>query len=133
MISKKLITLLLLSVVVVYLHFLEEIISGFYHNDWIMQYISSRFQNINQAQYYASHVVWALMIGPAALLVLGGKWTLSILTFFGLFFVFELHHLVDAIKTLAYYPGVITNIVFEIIGIFYWKELLKNWSTYGNN
>lgn len=126
-VSKKLKTLLLFSVVIVYLHFFEEVITGFYHNDWIMKYISSNFQTINQAQYYGSHIVWILMIGPAALLVLGGKWTLRILTFYGLFFVFELHHLIDAIRTLNYYPGVVTNIAFEIIGFFYWKELIKNW------
>lgn len=129
MISKKLKTLLILSVIIVYLHFFEEIVSGYYLNDWIMQYISSRFQNINQAQYYGSHIVWALMIGPAALLAIGGKWTLRVLTFYGVFFIFELHHLIDAIKIWNYYPGVITNIIFEIIGFFYWKELVKNWRT----
>lgn len=127
MISKKLKTLLLLSIVVVYLHFVEEVISGFYLNDWIMRYISSLFSNINQAQYFASHITWILMIGPAALLVLGGKWTLRVLTLFGFFFVFELHHLIDAIRTMNYYPGVITNIVFEVIGVFYWRELIQNW------
>lgn len=121
----------MLSTAVVYLHFIEEIITGFYTHDWIMNYFSSFFQTIPQAQYYASHIVWILMIGPAALLVLEGKWTLRILTVYGLFFVIELHHLIDAIRTLNYYPGVITNIVFEIIGFFYWKELLKNWRTYG--
>ncbi|KKQ08735.1 MAG: hypothetical protein US19_C0020G0024 [Candidatus Daviesbacteria bacterium GW2011_GWB1_36_5] len=126
-ISNRLKTLLMLSIVVVYLHFFEEVITGFYNNDWIMKYISSLFQNINQAQYYASHIVWILMIGPAALLVLGGKWTLRVLTLYGIFFIFELHHLIDAIRTLSYYPGVITNIVFEIIGLFYWKELVNNW------
>ncbi len=127
MISKKLKTLFLLSIVIVYLHFFEEVISGFYKNDWIMLYISSHFQTINQAQYYGSHIVWILMIGPAALLILGGKWILRVLTLFGFFFIFELHHLIDAIRTLSYSPGVITNIAFEVIGFFYWKELLRNW------
>ncbi len=127
MISKKLKTLFLLSIVIVYLHFFEEVISGFYKNDWIMLYISSHFQNINQAQYYGSHIVWILMIGPAALLVLGGKWTQRVLALFGFFFIFELHHLIDAIRTLSYSPGARTNIAFEVIGFFYWKELLRNW------
>lgn len=133
MISKKLKTLLLLSIIIVYLHFLEEIVSGFYLNDWIMRYVSSLFQNINQAQYYTSHIVWILMIGPAALLVLGGRWTLGVLTLYGLFFIFELHHLIDSVKILNYYPGVITNIAFEIVGFFYWKELINNWRKYGRN
>jgi hypothetical protein len=124
----------MLSIGIVYLHFFEEIISGFYLNDWIMKYISSLFKDINQAQYYASHITWILMIGPASLLVLGGKWTLRVLTLFGLFFIFELHHLIDAIRTLNYYPGVITNIMLEIVGFFYWKELLVNWrKNYGRN
>lgn len=127
MISKKLKTILMVSIVVLYLHFIEEIISGFYQTDWIMKYISSLFHTIPQAQYYASHVTWILIIGPAALLALGGKWTLRVLTLYGVFFIFELHHLIDTIRTLNYYPGVITNIAFEIIGVFYWKELLKNW------
>jgi len=126
-ISNRLKILSILSVVVVYLHFFEEIVTGFYQNDWIMKYISSFFQNINQAQYYSSHIVWILMIGPAALLVLGGKWTLRVLTLYGFFFIFELHHLIDAIRTFNYYPGLITNIAFEIIGIFYWEELIRNW------
>lgn len=127
--SKKLRKLFIVSIFIVYLHFFEEIISGFYQNDWIMKFISSLFQNTNQAQYYSSHIVWVLMIGPAALLALGGKWTLRVLTLYGLFFIFELHHLIDAIRIFNYYPGVITNIAFEIIGFFYWKELIKNWKT----
>ncbi|MEK7570961.1 MAG: HXXEE domain-containing protein [Patescibacteria group bacterium] len=127
MLSKKLKRLFIFSIIVVYLHFFEEIISGFYHNDWIMLYFSSLFQTIPQATYYSSHIIWILMIGPVALLVLGGKWTLRVLTLYGIFFIFELHHLIDAIRTFNYYPGVITNIVFEIIGVFYWKELIKSW------
>jgi len=116
-----------MSVIIVYLHFAEEIIAGFYRQDWIMNYFSSFFQTIPQAQYYASHITFILMIGLAALLALGGKWTLRVLTLYGFFFFIELHHLIDAIQILNYYPGVITNIAFEIIGVFYWKELLRNW------
>lgn len=134
MISKKLKVLLMISIGIVYLHFFEEVISGFYKNDWVMMSIGSLFQNVNQAQYYSSHVVWILMIGPAALLALGGKWTLRVLTLYGFSFIVELHHLIDAIRTLNYYPGVITNIVFEIVGFFYWKELLRNWrKNYGRS
>ena len=123
----------MLSIVVVYLHFFEEVVTGFYQNDWIMKSISTLFQTINQAQYYSSHITWLLLIGPAALLALGGKWTLRVLTLFGIFFIFELHHLIDAFRSLSYYPGVITNIIFEVLGVFYWMELLKNWrKNYGN-
>jgi hypothetical protein len=124
MISKRFKKILILLIIAIYLHGLEEIVSGFYHNDWIMNYFSSMFSSIPQAQYYASHIVWWLMIGPALLLALGGKIRLYVLTFFGFFFFIELHHLIDAIKAMNYYPGVITNIAMEIIGIFYWKEII---------
>lgn len=133
MISKRFKKIILLLIVVIYLHGLEEIVTGFYKNDWIMKYFSSFFQTIPQAQYYASHITWWLMIGPALLLALGGKWRLYALTLFGLFFIVELHHLIDALRILNYYPGVITNILFEILGIFYWKELLFTWKNYGRN
>ena len=133
MISERFKKILLLLIGAIYLHGLEEILTGFYKHDWIMNYFSSFFSTIPQAQYYASHIVWWLMIGPALLLALGGKWRLYVLTFFGLFFIIELHHSVDAIRTMNYYPGVITNIMIEIIGFFYWKELLLSWKNYGKS
>ena len=104
MISKRLRKIILLLIVTIYLHGVEEIISGFYKHDWIMQYFSSLFSSIPQAQYYALHITWWLMIGPALLLALGGKLRLYVLTFFGLFFVIELHHSIDAIRAMNYYP-----------------------------
>jgi hypothetical protein len=133
MISKKLKLIILLLIPVIYLHGVEEIFTGFYQRDWIMRYFSSFFQTIPQAQYYASHITWWLMIGPSLLLALGGKWRLIILTIFGIFFFVELHHLFDALRNFGYYPGVITSIVFEVLGILYWKELLWSWRNYGKD
>lgn len=133
MISNRFKKIILLLIATIYLHGFEEIVTVFYKNDWIMKYFSSFFKTIPQAQYYASHITWWLMIGPALLLAFGGKLRLYILTLFGLFFVVELHHLIDAIQISKYYPGVITNIAFEIIGIFYWKELILAWKQYERN
>ncbi|HUQ84875.1 MAG TPA: HXXEE domain-containing protein [Candidatus Limnocylindrales bacterium] len=133
MISKRFKKIILLLIPVIYLHGVEEIITGFYKNDFYMEYFSSFFTSILQAHYYSSHIVWWLMIGPALLLAFGGKWRLSVLTLFGLFFFMELHHLIDAIKTMNYYPGVITNLIMEILGIFYWKEIILAWKNYDRN
>ena len=127
MISTRFRKIILLRIVAIYLHGAEEILSGFYKNDWIMKYFSSFFSSIPQAQYYASHITWWLMIGPALLLALGGKWRLYVLTFFGFFFIVELHHSIDAIRTMNYYPGVITNVIMEVLGFFYWKELIREY------
>ena len=132
MISKRFKKIILLLIAVIYFHGVEEIVTGFYSRDWIMNYFSSFFSSVPQAHYYSSHIVWWLMIGPALLLAFGGKWRLYILTFFGLFFVVELHHLLDAVRTLNYYPGVLTNIVLEIVGFFYWKELIIHWKQSNN-
>jgi len=60
-------------------------------------------------------------------LILNRKYLLELLTFLGLVFIFELHHLIKAVISLSYYPGMITGLLFPIIGFFYWKELIKNW------
>ena len=99
MITKKFKFIIVLLIITIYLHGLEEIVTGFYKNDWIMNYFSSFFISIPQTQYYASHITWWLMIGPALLLVFEGKLRLIVLTIFGLFFFIELHHLIDAIDS----------------------------------
>ena len=43
----------------------------------------------------------------------------------GIIFIYELHHLYKAVLTGGYYPGLITALLFPVIGYFYWRELLK--------
>jgi len=111
-----------------YLHGVEEILTGFYSHDPIVEYFSSRFHSIPQAVYYSSHSVWWVLLGLVALLTSGERRELIVMTLFGLVYIFELHHLIEAFRTMSYYPGVITTFLFQIVGFFYWKELIRSWT-----
>ncbi|MCH8987069.1 HXXEE domain-containing protein [Patescibacteria group bacterium] len=56
--------------------------------------------------------------------LLGAKWQLRFMTFIGVVLIFELWHIVGALRTMSYYPGMITAFLFPILGFFFWKELL---------
>jgi Protein of unknown function with HXXEE motif len=47
------------------------------------------------------------------------------LSFWGLTFFFELHHLIRAWRSESYYAGVYTSVIYSIFGWFYWRELVR--------
>ena len=128
MISNKLQNIFLLSIPLFIAHGLEEYFTGFYKVDSIFFFIFQSFETMSvfQATFLLFQIMlWALLI--IAYLMLSRKFVIGLLTILGIFFVLELHHLTDALIRLEYYPGMITGILFPIIGFFYWKELIKNW------
>ena len=126
MVSKKLKNILLLTMLLIAFHGIEENLAGFYAKDFFILYPSSFFNSIPATFYWTFHIMWWFLIVTGFLLILGGKWTLRILALFGIVYFFELHHVVKGIIAGGYYPGMITGIAYPILGIFFWKELLKN-------
>lgn len=51
------------------------------------------------------------------------RWLLVLI---GLLFLFEFTHFVSAAQHMSYYPGLVTAIILVVLGLFLWKELLKN-------
>lgn len=47
-----------------------------------------------------------------------------ILILIGFLFIFEITHVVPALQTMSYYPGIVTAIPLVIVGIFYWKTIM---------
>jgi len=128
MISNKLQNIFLLSIPLFIAHGLEEYFTGFYKVDSIFLFIFQSFETMSvfQATFLLFQIMlWALLI--IAYLMLSRRFVIGLLTILGVFFVLELHHLIDALIRLEYYPGMITGILFPVIGFFYWKELIKNW------
>lgn len=127
MISDKLKKITFLSLLLIFAHGIEEIITGFWKVDSVLMTFNERLVSIPHAVYWASHIPFWLFLIPMFLLVLGGKWTLRVLALFGLIFVVEIHHILGALfVTQTYYPGLITAIFYPIIGFFFWKELIHN-------
>lgn len=131
MISKRLLNILILTLGLIYLHGLEEIISGtFPFNDPWMVYFGNLFGTKTEVFYWTFHGMWWLLV-PIGIILLRGsrKLVFSLLTLFGILYFIELHHPIKAILAGHYYPGMITGLMYPILGFFYWKELLKNWKT----
>lgn len=127
MITDKLKKITFISLLVIFVHAIEEIIMGFWKVDSVLMIWNEYLVSIPHAVYWASHIPFWFFLIPLFLLILGGKWTLRVMALFGMIFVVEIHHIFYAIfVTKGYYPGLITAIFYPIVGFFYWKELIKN-------
>lgn len=135
MVSKKLKILTALTILLLYLHAYEEAVTGFPQSDVFFIWIGNAFLNQTTEAYWVSHIIWFVLLAISFLLILGGKWTLRILSIFSLVFIVELHHVIKAIiYQKLYYPGMFTALLFPILGIFYWRELIINWrKNYGRS
>lgn len=127
MISNKFKKIFLLGLALIYLHGIEEILFGFWKVDSVLMTWNDFLVSIPQAVYYASHIAWWILLIPIALLVVGGRWSLAGLALFGIVWFIEIHHLVGAIFiTHSYYPGMVTALLYPIVGVFYYRELIQN-------
>jgi len=70
-------------------------------------------------------MIWILLI-ISYLLITNEKWQLRLMIIPGLIYIFELHHIIKSLIIWNYYPGLITALIFPIIGFLFWKELIKN-------
>ena len=134
MISKRLNNLFLITLIPIYLHGIEEILTGFSHIDSFMV-IGSHFFNTSSEQFYwVSHIIFWLLLPVLYLFFYKTKVALFLFSLFGLFFIVELHHIYKAVLIKNYYPGLITSLAYPVIGFFYIKELIKIWrKNYGRN
>lgn len=127
-ISQKLQHIFLLSIPVFIAHGIEEYITGFYDIDNFSRFVFSYSETMSplQASFLTFQImVWFLLI-LGAISIARQKWQLYIMVIPGLVYIFELHHLLKALISLSYYPGVITGALFPFIGFFYWKQLVKD-------
>ena len=129
MVSRRLKNIFLTTLVLIYVHGIEEILTGFPHVDSFMK-VGSDYLDLTPEQFYwMFHLsFWVLL--PILYIVFHRRGKIALFSFslFGFFFfVIELHHIIKALYSLSYYPGLITALVYPFIGVLYWKELIKNW------
>lgn len=128
MITKRLKNLLLLSIILFIVHGIEELITGFYAIDSHVRFVFGFAQNMVpiHAAFLVFQIMLWLMLVVGYLLLLGPKWQLRLMVIPGLMFIYELHHLYKAISIGSYYPGLITALLFPVLGYFFWKEIYHN-------
>lgn len=127
MISKKLISLLFITIPLLMLHGWEEYISKLYvvdpQNKFVFGYLYSL--STPEAVFLMFQIMLGLGLLPLIIAFCGEKWRLRVLIILGFIYIFQLQHLAKAILVGGYYPGLMTAFLFPIIGFFYWKELLR--------
>ena len=130
MVSKRLTFLFITALGLIYLHGLEEVLTGFPHVDPFMKFGANFFNTSSEGFYWISHIfLWWLPIPLIFLIFRKTTLILLLLALFGIVFFFEIHHLIKAFVAQSYYPGMITAFFYPILGVFFYKELLKNRKT----
>lgn len=134
MVSQKLKNIFLFTIITIYIHGVEEVITGFPHVDGFMGFGAAYFKISPEQFYWIAHVIF--WVSLPLLYILFNKKHIALLLFslFGLFFIIELHHIFKTAYFRSYYPGLLTALIYPFIGVLYWQELLKNWrKNYGRN
>ena len=125
MISKHLNFLFITGLVLMYLHGLEEVLTGFQYTDSFMKFGGDIF-NISAVNFYwTSHLLWWIAIPIIFVIFRKKPIILPLLALFGTVFFIEIHHLVKAFLAQSYYPGMITAFFYPIFGIYFYKELMR--------
>lgn len=134
MVSKRLKRIFLITLFLIYVHGIEEILTGFSNVDSFMVFGAGVFNTSSELFYWVTHsILWVLL--PILYVLINKKIFARILfSLFGIIFIVELHHIYKALEWKSYYPGLITSLMYPIIGIFYYTELIKDWrKIYGRN
>ena len=133
MVSDKLRHLFLLSLLLIYAHGVEEIVNGFQDSDSFMIYGANLFNTTPEIFYWVSHLIWWAFLPILFLLFNKKRLGLILMTLYGFVFFIELHHPIKGLLVGSYYPGMITAMLYPIFGIFYWKQIIKDWKLKKSN
>ena len=127
MISSKLKNIFALSIPLFIAHGIEEFLTHFYDIDAHDQAIFGLLSSLSNhgATFVVFQIMFWLILIVSFLLISSEQWRFRLMFVPGIIFIYELHHLYKAVLTGGYYPGLITALLFPVIGYFYWRELLK--------
>ncbi len=133
-VSNRLRRIFFVSLGLIYLHGIEEVLTGFQFNDSFMVFFAGLFDITPASFYWISHIIWWVMV-PLLYFVFRNNTRVlfPLLALFGLVFVIEIHHLVKGLIAFSYYPGAVTAFFYTVVGYFYWKQVLRDSNILGKN
>ncbi len=108
------------------MHGLEEYRTGFLYRDPLMILFANRLALRPEILFIVVQILLGLLLILPAFLSFRRPWLRVI---FGAILLFEVDHIIHAISSQTYYPGLWTAIPLVIIGIFYWKLALSGRTT----
>lgn len=124
--TRNLRSIFLLSIPIFVVHGTEEYLTGFADVDSSFAFVFQPILKMSVAQgtfLVFQMMLWLLLI-VSGLLLLGEQWQRRLLICFGIIYVLELHHIIEAAMRLEYYPGLLTSFAFPFLAFFFWKEWL---------
>lgn len=127
MISSRLKNIFGLSVLLFIGHGVEEIFTGLYKIDSHVAFMFGKLADLPTMQslfILFQIMLWVVLI-VSYLIIQSEKWRLWLMAIPGIIFIYELHHFYKAFDVGGYYPGLMTALLFPVIGYFYWKEWVK--------
>jgi hypothetical protein len=123
MITRRFKTITFLSAAAMILHGVEEIYQHFYEHYTLFKTLSSMFDSKEEALFVSFQItLWGLLLLFYAL-TLGEKWRFRVLMIFGLILLYENQHLIEAVRTRSYYPGLITALIILPLSLAFWREI----------
>ncbi len=128
MVYKKLKNIFAISVPIFIVHGIEEYLTGFYNINPLSKFVFQTFDKMPnpQAVFLLFQIMTSLLLVTSFILIAKERWLLWVMIVPGLFYIFEIHHIIEAFMIRNYYPGLITALAFPIIAFLFWKELFKN-------
>jgi hypothetical protein len=127
MISSRLKNIFAFSIPLFIAHGLEEYFFGFYNIDSHIKFMFGYFEQMMplQATFLIFQIMLWLLLIVSYFLIRGERWRLWLMAIPGIIFIYELHHFYKALDVGGYYPGLVTALLFPVIGYLYWKEWTK--------
>lgn len=130
MITKRFKTITLLSVAVMILHGIEEIHQNFFEHYTLFKTLSRTFDSKEEALFIAFQITfWGVLLLFYAV-TLSEKWRFRVLMIFGIILLYENQHIVEAVFTRTYYPGLITALIILPLSLFYWWEIYLHYKNH---
>lgn len=123
MITRRFKTVTLLSVAAMILHGIEEIHQNFFEHYTLFKTLSRMFDSKEEALFIAFQITfWGVLLLFYAM-TLGEKWRFRVLMIFGFILLYENQHIIEAVFTRKYYPGLITALIILPLSLFFWWEI----------
>lgn len=128
--SDKLWKIPLWSIPIFVAHGIEEYLTFSYSSIPSFISIGQTFQVSAQSGFLLFQLAWWMVLIISVVLI---KKRISILAqllvlALGGVYIYELEHIINAVKMGSYYAGLLTSIPLLIMGFLYWKELLKGFT-----
>ncbi len=122
---KRLQYILIVAMIAMILHTVEEYVTKLWNFDPFMIYMSNHFSISGVSIYFTVQVFVLLLTIGVLVLAINNKFSKLLAILLGLVFLLELLHPYNAIRILGYYSGLYTGMALVIIGYLYWKEIFN--------